>query len=90
MTAAHLDRYDHDERDMSLPQPEPLDMTHGDVMNSSAEAYERLMFLFKHALKQLGPGGLVITDEDRRHPAPMFVKRESHGVTRYVTYQNGS
>lgn len=26
MTAAHLDRYDHDERDMSLPQPEPLEL----------------------------------------------------------------
>lgn len=26
MTAAYLDRYDHDERDMSLPQPEPLEL----------------------------------------------------------------
>lgn len=75
---------------IELAQPEPMDM-HSDVLNSSAAAYERLMFLFKHALHQLGPGGLVVTSSDFEKPAPMFVKRDlGGGNVRYVTFQNGS
>lgn len=44
----------------------------------------------RYAIKQAGPGGVVITDEERRKPAPPYREIRLDGAIRLVSVDAGS